>query len=93
MFNSNTFSINIGKYSFERNINYSMAEQIIRDKIADYVHLRNYDGYFLEKQLSKYAQDGYTQGKYTEIVAEAFSAVNSNVIAKEIIDLIGGILL
>ncbi len=83
----------IEKYSLKRNINYNIAEQIIRDKIADFVHERNENGNFLKKNLSKYAQDGYTQGKYTEIVAEAFSAVDTNSVAKEIVDLIGGILL
>ncbi len=83
----------IEKYSIKRNISYNMAEQIIRDKIADYVHERNENRNFLKKNLSKYAQDGYRQGKYTEIVAEAFSAVDTNSVAKEIIDLIGGILL
>ncbi len=83
----------IEKYSIKRNISYNMAEQITRDVIADYVHLYNFDGYFLERNLSKYAQDGYRQGKYTEIVAEAFSAASTNSVAKEIVDLIGGILL
>ena len=83
----------IGKNSKQRNISYNEAEQIVRDKIADYVHERNENGYFLKKNLSKYAQDGYNNGKYSEIVAEAFSAFDSNTTAKEIINLIGGLLL
>ena len=83
----------IRMYSNQRNISYNEAEQIIRDKIADYVHKRNENGDFLEKYLSEYAQDGYRQGKYSEIFAEAFSATESNIIAKEIIQLIGGTLL
>ena len=83
----------IGKNSKQRNISYNEAEQIVRDKIADYVHERNENGYFLKKNLSKYAQDGYNNGKYSEIVAEAFSAFDSNTTAKEIINLIGLLLL
>ncbi len=83
----------IENYSLIQNISYNEAEQIIKDKIADYVHKYSYSRFFLEKNLSKYAQDGYTQGKYGEIIAEAFSAMDLNVIAKEIMDLFGGILL
>ncbi len=83
----------IEKYSVKRNISYNEAEQIIRDKLADYVHECNINGNFLKKNLSKYAQDGYRQGKYSEIVAEAFSAIKSNIVAKEIIQLIGETLL
>ena len=80
----------IEKYSAKRNISYNEAEQIVKDKIADYVHERNENGDFLEKYLSEYAQDGYRQGKYSEIVAESFSAIDTNTTAKEIIELIGG---
>lgn len=83
----------IEKYSKKENISYNEAEQIIIDRIADYVHKRNENGDFLEKYLSEYAQDGYRQGKYGEIIAEAFSAIESNITAKEIIELIGGTLL
>ncbi len=80
----------IRKYSNQRKISYNEAEQIVKDKIADYVHERNENGDFLEKYLSEYAQDGYRQGKYSEIVAESFSAIDTNTTAKEIIELIGG---
>ena len=83
----------IENYSLNQNISYNEAEQITKDKIADYVHCRNFDGKFLKKNLSKYAQDGYTQGKYGEIIAEAFSAIDTNTIAREIMKLFGGILL
>ncbi len=83
----------IEKYSLKRNISYNEAEQITKDKIADYVHWRNFEGNFLKKYLSKYAQDGYRQGKYGEIIAESFSAMDSNTTAREIIELFGGILL
>ena len=80
----------VEKYSKSKNISYNEAEQVVKDKIADYVHKRNDNGDFLEKYLSKYAQDGYTQGRYGEIVAESFSAIDTNTTAKEIIELIGG---
>ncbi len=80
----------IGNYAKSHNISYNDAEQVIKDKIADYVHNQNFYGNFLKKNLSKYAQDGYTQGKYSEIVAEAFSAIDVNTTARDIIELIGG---
>ncbi len=80
----------VEKYAKSKNLSYNEAEQVVKDKIADYVHKRNENGDFLEKHLSKYAQDGYTQGKYGEIVAESFSATDTNTTAKEIIELIGG---
>ena len=83
----------IEKYSEKENISYNEAEQIIRDTIADYVHKRNENGDFLKKHLSKYAQDGYRQGKYGEIVAEAFSSADKNEISNEIMKLLGGTLL
>ncbi len=80
----------IENYSKLKNLSYNDAEQVIKDKIADYVHNQNFYGNFLKKNLSKYAQDGYTQGKYSEIVAEAFSAIDVNTTARDIIELIGG---
>ena len=83
----------IEKYSIQKNISYNEAEQITKDKIADYVHKYSYNRFFLERNLSRYAQDGYRQGKYGEIIAEGFSAMDSNDIAKEIMESFGGILL
>lgn len=80
----------VEKYAKTKNLSYNEAEQVVKDKIADYVHKRNENGDFLEKHLSKYAQDGYTKGKYGEIVAESFSVIDTNDTAKEIIELIGG---
>ncbi len=80
----------IEKYAKSNNVSYNEAEQAVKGKIADYVHTRNSDGNFLKRNLSKYAQDGYKLGKYGEIVAESFSVIDTNDIAKEIIELIGG---
>lgn len=83
----------VEKYSKSKNISYNEAEQTVNDKIADYVHKRNANGDFLKKELSEYAQDGYSLGKYGEVVAESFSAIDTNDVAKEIIELLRGLLL
>ncbi len=83
----------IENYSLKRNISYNEAEQIAKDLIADYVHSNSFNRFSLEKNLSKYAQDGYRQGKYVEIIAEAFSAIDTNSTAREIMRIFGGILL
>lgn len=81
----------IEKYAKRKCISYNEAEQRVNDQISNYVHKYNDDGYFLEKQLSIYAQEGYSQGKYGEIVAESFSLIDTNTIAQEIIALLEGL--
>ncbi len=83
----------IENYSLKRNISYNEAEQIANDVIADYVHSNSFNRFFLEKNLSKYAYDGYRQGKFGKIIAEAFSAIDINTTAREIMELFGGTLL
>lgn len=68
----------------------SVAKNFIIGKLYDYVHSKNNDGLFLKKNISCYADDGFYNKKYTEIVAECFSAQKENIFANEIINILRG---
>ena len=70
------------------NLSYNKAKEVIDNKIYEYVHMRNNDGRFLIREISGYAQDGFDNGKYTEVIAESFSVYLENLICAEIIDLL-----
>jgi len=72
-----------------KNIEYNKAKNIIDGRIHDYVHERNVDGLFLKSNISKYANDGFENGLYTEIIAECFSVADTNDFAKGILELLG----
>lgn len=64
-----------------RRIAYNKAEDVLNDHIQDLIHSQVGE-LGLGKVLSRYAQSGYSEHKYTEIVAEAFSATGNNDFAK-----------
>ncbi|MEE1219717.1 MAG: hypothetical protein U0L20_07325 [Ruminococcus sp.] len=72
----------------KRNIDYNKAKEVVDNLIYEYIHLRNENGRFLSNNLSFYANVGYAKRKYTEIIAEAFSALDESQISQELIDLL-----
>lgn len=76
-----------------QNIEYNIAKDRIDEKIFDYIHSRNDDGKFVMNSISRYADAGFSNHKYTEIIAECFSVRTTNPIANEIIELLRGDLL
>ena len=71
----------------DKNIEYNKAKEIINDKIYDYIHDKNVDGSFLSKNISRYADEGYSSHNYSEIIAECFSVRGDNT-ASEILNLL-----
>ena len=78
----------IKRLAKSENLSYNKAKEVIDNKIYEYVHTRNNDGRFLIREISGYAQDGFDNGKYTEVIAESFSVYLENLICTEIIDLL-----
>lgn len=70
------------------NIEYNIAKSKIDTAIYDYVHRQNSTGLFLSDNISEYADKGFANGKYTELVAECFSTYKENPVSKEIVDLL-----
>ena len=68
----------------QRQINYTEAQKIVDYGVYRYIESQN-DDEFLRKNISEYAN---TQ-KVTEVCAESFSVMNSNEIAKKIIEIVG----
>ena len=59
-------------------------------KIYNYVEQKSAKRQSLKDLLSVYAMNGYNHQKYTEVIAECFSVGNNNIIAQELLRLIGG---
>lgn len=72
-----------------KKIGYNEAKDIIDSQIQVFVH-DNIPG-DISKIISMYADAGYKQHKYTEVVAECFSVMNSNAIANNLIRLLKGV--
>ena len=70
------------------NISYNKSKSIIDGKISDYIHTNNERGNFIMESISGHANIHYATGKYTEIIAECFSVIHDNSVAKEIINLL-----
>lgn len=73
-----------------RNIEYNNAKDIIDGRISEYIHAHNDDGLFLVNNISEYADEGYSDHSYTEIIAECFSVRDENTYAKELLELLRG---
>ena len=73
-----------------RNIEYNNAKDIIDGRISEYIHSHNDDGLFLVNNISEYADEGYSDHSYTEIIAECFSIRDRNTYAKELLELLRG---
>ena len=76
----------INSIAKSQNIEYNKAKRIIDMQIDDCI-TQNQLAIELDSKLSKYAKKNYYQGKYTEIIAECFSAYDTNPLAKTIIDM------
>lgn len=72
------------------NIEYNRAKNRIDSAIQDYIHSRNSNGRFVLEQISGYADKGYRQSKYTELVAECFSVATTNETAADILKILRG---
>ena len=66
-------------------VSYNEAKKLIDTKIMKYIDGEHID---VGSMLSFYADDGYLSGKYTEVVAEAFSVRTSNELAENIVALV-----
>ena len=73
-----------------QNIEYNNAKDIIDGRIYDYIHDHNDDGLFLVNNISRYADEGYSDHSYTEIIAECFSIRDKNPYAKDLFELLRG---
>lgn len=73
-----------------QNIEYNNAKDIIDGRISEYIHVHNDDGLFLINNISEYADKGYSNHSYTEIIAECFSIRDKNNYAKELFELLRG---
>ena len=71
-------------------IKYDEAKKMIDLKIYNYVEQKSAKRQSLKDLLSVYAMNGYNHQKYTEVIAECFSVGNNNIIAQELLRLIGG---
>lgn len=80
----------IKKLAISENMSYNDVKKRIDNRIYDYVHERNTNGRFLEENLSEYAQKGYDDHAYTEIIAESFSVYSRNSFAIELLRILGG---
>ena len=68
-------------------MSYNDVKKKIDRKIYDYIESKG-GNFFVEENLSEYANIGYEHNDYTEIIAECFSVRNDNLIAKEILSLL-----
>ncbi len=79
----------IKRLAISENMSYNDIKKKIDRKIYDYIESKN-DKSFVVENLSRYANDGWQSGNYTEIVAECFSVKSNNEIAEEILKLLEG---
>lgn len=77
----------IKRLAISENMSYNDVKKKIDRKIYDYIESKG-GNFFVEENLSGYANIGYEHNDYTEIIAECFSVRNDNLIAKEILSLL-----
>lgn len=63
----------------------NLAKIILDGFIADFVHEKNRENRFVEKELGTYALDGYKDHEYTEILAECFAGRFERKYAQELL--------
>lgn len=78
----------VKKIAISRGISYNKAINRVDARIGDYVHELALRGKSLKTLLSRYAENGYRQHDYTEIIAESFTVKDSNLIAADLIRII-----
>lgn len=72
------------------NIEYNSAKNRIDSAIYSYIHARNSNGRFVLEQISGYADIGYSDNNYTELIAECFSVATTNETAADILKILRG---
>lgn len=77
----------IKRLAISENIGYNESKKKIDRRIFAYVEKQK-NSTFVKDQLSLYAHEGWQSGKFTEIIAECFSARTENAVAAEIIALL-----
>ena len=70
-----------------KNISYNKAKSVIDHKIYDYVEVNNLTDE-IEDNISLYSYRHYKKSNYTELIAECFSVMNDNQMAKNFIDIL-----
>lgn len=85
----------INSLAKSQNIGYNKAKDIIDNKLREYIHSNNItsDPFFIRKNLSVYAQKGYSDNKITEVIAESFSVRKNNEFARNLINILDGVVL
>ena len=78
----------IKRLAKSKKVCYNKAQDIVDSIIAEQVKALPND---LANLISKYASNGYKQHKYTEIIAECYSAYDSNDYAKMLLDTLEGV--
>lgn len=77
----------IKRLAISENIGYNESKKKIDRRIFAYVEKQK-NSTFVKDKLSLYAHEGWQSGKFTEIIAECFSARTENAVAAEIIALL-----
>ena len=77
----------IKRLAISENIGYNESKKKIDRRILAYVEKQK-NSIFVKDKLSLYAHEGWQSGKFTEIIAECFSARTENAVAAEIIALL-----
>lgn len=82
----NFYENSVNALAKSKGLEYNRAKGIIDGKIYDYIHTCGSDDFF--KNTSLYAQNGFKNNHYTEVVAECFSVVGVNEYANKLIELL-----
>lgn len=77
----------IKRLAISENISYNESKKKIDSRIFDYIEGQK-NPLFIKSKLSLYAHEGWQSGKFTEIIAECFSARTKNAVAAEMIALL-----
>ena len=77
----------INKLAISKGIEYNKAKDIVDSKLIECIRKSNVENnpFFIMKNLSGYAQEGYSSNKITEIIAESFSVRGTNEFANGLI--------
>ena len=77
----------IKSLAISKGIEYNKAKDIVDSKLSDFIRKSNVENnpLFIMKNLSGYAQEGYSRNKITEIIAESFSVRDTNEFANDLI--------
>lgn len=78
-------------YAEKNNITVDKAANIVENKLMNYIsEHRKQDIRFINTNISGYANNSYTEHKYSEIFAECYAAEKNNDVIKEILRILRG---